>query len=110
MRYKKNIGDSGESFATEVLALSGYSVIARNYSIKCGEIDIIATKGGVLHFIEVKTRTSDEYGFPADAVDETKQKRIRNAARHYLANKKGSWSEVSFDVFEVMANHIEDCM
>ena len=109
-RYCRKVGGAGEDFATKMLEETGYMIIERNYRTNMGEVDIIASKDGVLHFIEVKTRTSDEYGFPADAVDETKQKRIRNAARHYLANKKGSWSEVSFDVFEVMANHIEDCM
>ena len=110
MRYRKNVGDFGEQFATQMLTLSGYRVIAKNYVVKGGEIDIIAIKDGVMHFIEVKTRTGNEYGYPADAVTETKQKRIRNAARQYLSSRRGNWEDVSFDVFEVMTNHIEDCM
>ena len=110
MRYRKNVGDIGEQFATKMLALSGYNVIAKNYVVNGGEIDIIAIKNGVMHFIEVKTRTGDEYGYPADSVTEIKQKRIRNAARQYLSSRRGNWTDVSFDVFEVMVNHIEDCM
>ena len=66
--------------------------------LKGGEIDIIATKDEVMHFIEVKTRTSDEFGYPSDSVTETKQKRIKNAARQYLSRRRGNWEDVSFDV------------
>ena len=110
MRYRKNVGDFGEQFATEMLNLSGYRVIGRNYQVREGEIDIIAIKDGVMHFIEVKTRTSDEFGYPSDAVTDTKQKKIKNAASHYLSSRRGKWEDVSFDVFEIMTNHLEDCM
>ena len=110
MRYRKNVGDFGEKSATEMLTLTGYRVIARNYVAKGGEIDIIATKDNVMHFIEVKTRTSDEFGYPSDSVTETKQKRLKNAARQYLAGRAGNRSDVSFDVYEVMTNHLVDCM
>ena len=110
MRYRKNVGDYGEQFATEMLNNSGYRIITRNYMVKGGEIDIIAIKNGVMHFIEVKTRSSDEFGYPSDAVTENKKKRIRNAARQYLSERRGTWEDVSFDVFEVMTNHIENCM
>lgn len=110
MRYRKNVGDFGEQFAAEMLNLSGYRVINRNFRVREGEIDIIAIKDGVMHFIEVKTRKGDEFGYPSDSVTQTKQKRIRNAARQYLNNRRGNWEDVSFDVFEVMVNHIENCM
>lgn len=110
MRYMKNVGDRGEDFAAELLANSGYQIIERNYTVKGGEIDIIALKDGVMHFIEVKTRTGIEYGYPSDSVTETKQQRIRKAARVYLSKRRGSWHEVSFDVYEILVNHIEDCM
>ena len=68
MRYRKNVGDSGEDFAARILEESGYQIIERNYSTRYGEIDIIAFRDGVLHFIEVKTRTGMEYGFPSEAI------------------------------------------
>ena len=110
MKYKKKVGAIGEHFAADMLTNAGYRVIARNYRVKDGEIDIIAIKDGVMHFVEVKTRTSNEYGYPADAVTEDKQKRIRKAARAYLSGRRGHWENISFDVYEVMVNHIEDCM
>ena len=109
MRYRKNVGKIGEQLAADMLSNNGYRVIARNYAAIDGEIDIIAIKDGVMHFVEVKTRTSDEFGFPADAITETKREHIRKAARSYLSGRRGHWSELSFDVYEVMVNHIENC-
>ena len=110
MRYKKKVGKMGEDLAADMLTSNGYRVIGRNFMTKDGEIDIIAIKDGVIHFVEVKTRSSDEFGYPADAVTESKQKRIRKAAKAYLSMRRGHWSELSFDVYEVMVNHIENCM
>lgn len=110
MGYMKNIGDTGEQFAADMLKNSGYRIVTRNYSIRDGEIDIIAVKDGVLHFVEVKTRTGDEFGYPADAVTESKRRRIKKAANAYLSGRRGHWNNVSFDVYEVMVNHIEDCL
>lgn len=110
MRYRKNVGDYGEEFAARLLENSGYNVIERNYAIRAGEIDIIALKDGVIHFIEVKTRTGSQYGYPSDSVSRIKQQRIRRAAESYLGSRRLRWNRVSFDVFEIMTNHIEDCM
>ena len=110
MKYRKNVGKIGEQLAADMLSNTGYRVIARNYLTRDGEVDIIAIKDGVMHFVEVKTRTSDEFGYPADSVTETKQKRIRKAARSYLSGRRGHWEDLSFDVYEVMVNHIENCM
>ena len=84
MRYKKDIGDSGEQFAAEMLEASGFYILERNYRTKVGEIDIIACRDGVLHFVEVKTRTGTSCGYPAEAVTEIKRQRIRRAAEWYL--------------------------
>ena len=63
MRYMKNVGDLGEQLAADMLSNSGYRIIKRNFTVRGGEIDIIAIKDGVMHFIEVKTRTGDEFGY-----------------------------------------------
>ena len=109
-RYCKDIGDKGEEFAAFILEQNGYSILERNFRSAFGEIDIIATKGGVLHFIEVKTRTGDEYGWPAEAVTENKARVIRKVSECYTARRRVSWKRLSFDVFEVMTDLIEDCM
>ena len=110
MRYRKNVGDFGEDFAVQLLTNSGFSILQRNFYTKVGEIDIIATKDGVLHFIEVKTRNGDQYGYPSEAVSLTKQNRIRKSAEIYLQNRRITWQKISFDVYEIMTDLIEDCM
>lgn len=110
MRYRKNVGDIGENFAADMLTNSGFRVIERNYRTKAGEIDIIAIKDGVLHFVEVKTRNGDQYGYPSEAVTLTKQMRIKRAAEQYLQGRRMQWNKISFDVYEVMTDLIEDCM
>lgn len=110
MRYKRKTGDIGEQLAADMLENLGYRIMARNYSTREGEIDIVAAKSGVIHFVEVKTRTGCDFGYPADAVTEDKQSRIRRTAMKYLSEGHGRWGRMSFDVFEVLANHIEDCM
>ncbi len=110
MRYRKNVGDIGENFAADLLTNSGYQIIERNYRTKAGEIDIIATKNGVLHFIEVKTRNGDQYGYPSESVTATKQLRIKRAAEQYLQGRRLNWNRLSFDVYEIMTDLIEGCM
>ena len=56
----KAIGRFGEDIACEYLEGSGFEVIARNYNTRCGEIDVIAERRGMLHFIEVKTRVNQD--------------------------------------------------
>lgn len=110
MRYRKNVGDIGEDFAAQLLVNSGFTILQRNYCTKVGEIDIIAIKNGVLHFIEVKTRNGNQYGYPSESVTHTKQQRIRKSAEIYLQNRRATWGKISFDVYEIMTDLIEDCM
>ena len=110
MRYRKNVGDLGEEFASKMLENSGFRVIERNFVTRVGEIDIIALKEGVIHFIEVKTRTGDQYGYPSDSVTKTKQDRIRKAAEYYMQRRRLKWRNVSFDVYEIMTGLIENCI
>ena len=110
MRYRKNIGDFGEDFAANLLENSGFKIICRNYSTKFGEVDIIAVWDRTIHFVEVKTRTSAECGYPAESVTKYKQDKIRKTAKCYLNSRRYSWKNVSFDVFEIMTDLIEDCM
>ena len=110
MRYRKNCGDIGENFAADLLTNAGYKIIERNYRTKAGEIDIIAIRNGALQFIEVKTTSGDQYGYPSEAVTATKQLRIKRAAEQYLQGRRMQWNKLSFDVYEIMTELIEDCM
>ena len=109
-RYCKIVGNAGEDYAARMLEDTGYTIIERNFRTRVGEIDIIAYRDGVLHFIEVKTRTGDEFGYPADSVTESKQITIRRAAEIYLGRRRAMWQRISFDVVEITFNMIEDCM
>lgn len=110
MRYRKNIGDRGEEFAVKMLENTGYEIMEKNYWTKMGEADIIARKDGCLHFIEVKTRTSFDYGYPSDSITEEKKRSMRRVAEQYLNQRRMYWKDVSFDVYEIVANLVEDCM
>ena len=107
MTDKKKIGNIGEELATEILKARGYYIIVRNYSCPYGEVDIIAIKDRVLSFVEVKTRASQQYGAPSEAVDIMKQKHIKNAARYFLNNYKRKYEKIDFQVMEISINHIK---
>ncbi|MEE1042862.1 MAG: YraN family protein [Clostridia bacterium] len=83
-KYKKVIGNIGEDEAVKYLKKKGYAIIERNYNVHGGEIDIIAKKDGYIVFVEVKTRTNDDYGGGLEAVNYTKQQRMLKAAQLYL--------------------------
>ena len=78
-------GAAGEDIAEKYLEKHGYRVIARNYSIARGEIDIAAYRRGTVVIAEVKTRSGYRFGRAAEAVDEVKQQRIRRAADAFLS-------------------------
>ena len=104
------LGRIGEETAAEILRSKGFQILQRNYRCSCGEVDIIAVKGGLMSFIEVKTRQGMSYGRPCESVDGAKQKRIKDAAYCYLKNmeRKGYVpGKISFDVMEIVAEHIE---
>ncbi|MBF0568835.1 MAG: YraN family protein [Nitrospirae bacterium] len=93
-------GKYGEWLAARYLKKGGYVILRRCYRNPLGEIDIIAMDGGQLVFVEVKTRTSDEFGEPCEAIDYKKKRKIINAARLYLKGCGGNVA-VRFDLIGV---------
>jgi len=79
------LGAVGERLAEKFLITKGYSILARNYYIRGGEIDIVATKGDIIVFVEVKTRRQNRFGEAFEAVDERKKSRLLKAAYTWLA-------------------------
>lgn len=77
-------GRIGEAAAERHYLSQGYRIIARNYSVRGGEIDLIAFRRGILVFIEVKSRSSNRFGAPSDAVDERKINHLHTAQRQFL--------------------------
>lgn len=84
----REIGDLGEERVVRYLKKKRYRIVARNYTVRGGEIDIIAESSAYIVFVEVKTRSSatdpEKYGRAWEAVDEEKIRRIRSTARQYL--------------------------
>ncbi len=77
-------GNLGEDIAAEALKEQGYTIVARNYRKRYGEIDIIAQKSKTLYFVEVKTRRNEEFGNPLESVTPGKQRKIYRVAEAYL--------------------------
>ena len=85
---KKTVGALGEKLAGQYLQKQGYRIIETNFKCRFGEMDIIAAHKDTLCFVEVKTRSSDEFGLPEESVTAAKQKRQTRIARYYLYKKK----------------------
>jgi putative endonuclease len=109
-----DLGKKGEETAANYLAAKGYRIIERNWRFGKDEIDIIAEYEDFLVIIEVKTRSSNYYGSPEDAVDEQKQRFLIRAANEYVLRKEIDL-EVRFDIFSIVIesgkqsiNHLKD--
>ncbi len=94
------MGQCGEDAALDLLKKKKYKIVKRNYKNKIGEIDIIAKNKEDLVFVEVKTRTSDRFGTPKEAVTYYKKQKIVNTAKFYL-QKNPTDLNIRFDVVEV---------
>lgn len=95
-------GAAGEVLAARFLRDKGYELLAANYRCRLGEIDIIATDGAYIIFVEVKTRQANALYTPREAVTQAKQQRIRATAMLYLQRYPSKLTP-RFDVIEVTA-------
>lgn len=95
-------GKMGEDTAAAFLAKEGYKIVDRNFRCPLGEIDIVAADKGVLVFVEVKTRSSNKFGLPEEAVNRRKQHQMTKVAQFYISNKKLFNSPARFDVVAVI--------
>ena len=112
---KHNIlGHNGEDIAADYLERHGYTILDRNW--RCGhkELDLVVIKQGIVVFVEVKTRTSTDYGDPQDFVDDRKIRRIVNSADAYIRFRCIDM-DVRFDIISIVVDgddfiveHIED--
>jgi putative endonuclease len=97
---QQRIGRWGEQIAAEYLAKKGYRMLATNVRTPYGEIDLLCQREGQLVFVEVKTRTSQAFGYPEDSITPRKQAHMLSAAEHYLQEHEidDDWQ---FDVIAV---------
>ena len=98
------LGSEGEELAVKFLKKKGYTIIARNYKTNIGEVDIIAKDGDTIVFVEVKTRTNDTFGYPFEAVNRNKRKKLKNLALLYLKKQRQEFA-VRFDVISISCVH-----
>jgi putative endonuclease len=95
-------GDAAEDRACRHLEGSGFAIVERNFRTPGGEIDIVARKGDVLVFAEVRSREAAGFGTPEESVTPAKRRRIVAAARRYLSKvPPSSWREARFDVIAI---------
>ena len=95
------LGKVGEEAAVAYLKSQGYRILERNFRNKLGEIDIIAQDKDTLCFIEVKTRSSEAFGSPFEAVNAAKQRAMARVARAYLQTGSHNAQTIRFDVIAV---------
>ena len=98
---RQRLGRAGEAWAAAYLEREGYEIVARNYRARRGEIDLIARRGDLLVFVEVKTRSSGAFGSGGESVGRAKQARIARVAAHYLGRLPPFDWDVRFDVISI---------
>ncbi|MDB5193498.1 MAG: hypothetical protein JWQ96_3061 [Segetibacter sp.] len=101
MAEHNQTGINGEKLAEEWLKARGYNIRASNWRYRHWEVDLIADKGDTLHFIEVKTRRSTQYGNPEESITKQKFKNLKDAAEQYQFLNPG-WKWIQFDVLAIL--------
>ena len=104
---RRDLALSGEDAAAEWYTAHGYEVLARNWRCRDGELDLIVRKARRYVFCEVKARTTDAFGVPAEAVTAAKQRRIRRLAARWLEDAPSRPTEIRFDVVAVLDGAVE---
>jgi putative endonuclease len=112
------LGLRGEDIAQRFLQRSGIVIVDRNYRMSsgAGEVDLVGWEGDTLVFVEVKSRSTDEYGSPDRAIGPQKQSSLIRTAREYARHAEVPWQKVRFDVVTVVfqtppaVTHFRDVM
>jgi putative endonuclease len=109
--YRQRLGARGEDRAVDWYRAAGYDVVARNWRCAEGELDLVVGRPGELVFCEVKTRSSDRFGVPAEAVTIAKQRRLRMLAARFLADHVldagTAGRSIRFDVVAVSGSAVD---
>lgn len=95
-------GRRGERQAEKFLKKAGLKIIARNVRVGHDELDLIAREYDTLVFVEVKTRTNEDFGRPASAVNAAKRKKLSRAAVRFMKKRKLRPPYIRFDIVEVI--------
>lgn len=103
MSKHNELGKQGEILASAYLADKGHIILETNYRYAHKEIDIISLCGDVLVFTEIKARSSYAFGYPEEAVNQRKQKLLKQAAEYYCLDKP-QYVKLRFDVLSLLLN------
>ena len=101
---RKDTGNLGEKFARDFLKKRGYRIVETNYRCPQGEIDIVARHKDTLAFIEVRTKTSLEFGSPEESITSTKRNHLRTVAYHYQQSHRNLPQQWRIDFVAVELN------
>jgi len=101
MAKHKETGIKGEHIAENFLLKKGYNILHCNWRSGKKEVDIIAEKDGLIVIVEVKTRTSFEFGFPEEAVSPQKQQHLKQAAEAFFDENR-QFTDVRFDIISIL--------
>lgn len=104
---RRVLGTDGEDRAAAWYEAHGYTLVARNWRCRDGELDLVVRRGSELVFVEVKARTTDRFGIPAEAVTPAKQRRLRGLAARYLHDTGTRAGALRFDVVAILAGQLE---
>jgi putative endonuclease len=107
MGHNQVLGATGEDVAAEWYEANGYQVVARNWRVREGEIDLIVRRARTIVFCEVKSRSSLAFGAPAEAVTRAKRERIRHLAAQYLQTSPVRAREIRFDVAAILDGELQ---
>ena len=105
---RRRLGVAGEDAVARWYEGAGYDVLDRNWRVRDGEIDLVASRGDTLVFCEVKTRASTRFGTPFEAVTPSKQRRLRNLALRWLTEHETHRRTMRFDVASVTRTSTDD--
>jgi putative endonuclease len=104
---RRAFGQAGEDRAAAWYLGRGYEVLDRNWRCRDGELDLVVSRGRTLVFVEVKTRRTDRFGIPAEAITPAKQRRLRTLARCYLEATGARPAALRFDVVSILGGQLE---
>jgi len=99
--WRKSLGRRGEELAASYLEEKGYLILQRNYRGGGGEMDIVAQEGDCLVFVEVRTRSTKEYGTPEESITPSKAQRLIEVAQGYLQEQGESGREWRIDLVAI---------
>ena len=112
-KSNRSLGRAGESIACDFLVKNGFQIVKRNYTVRGGEIDIIAENEKYIIFVEVKTRTAghsiEKYGRGAAAVNSTKKEHFLFAVKSYM-RAFPSEKKPRIDVIEITLENFDGCV